>query len=93
MYTLALCLWSLCKLLYAHLRARKHSYISRSYDGLIGMFSSNEVPAVGVSIGIERVFALIEASTRARAVAAGGRVRDTYVKVCALLFCARETHA
>ena len=30
------------------------------YDGLIGMFSGKQVPAVGVSLGIERVFALIE---------------------------------
>nr|SOH55389.1 histidyl tRNA synthetase [Trichomonas tenax] len=30
------------------------------YDGLIGMFSGKPVPAVGVSLGIERIFALIE---------------------------------
>lgn len=30
------------------------------YDGLIGMFSGKQVPAVGVSLGIERIFALIE---------------------------------
>ena len=30
------------------------------YDGLIGMFTGKEVPAVGVSLGIERVFTLIE---------------------------------
>ncbi|EAY07097.1 histidyl-tRNA synthetase family protein [Trichomonas vaginalis G3] len=30
------------------------------YDGLIGMFSGRQVPAVGVSLGIERIFALIE---------------------------------
>ena len=45
------------------------------------MFSSNEVPAVGVSIGIERVFALVEASTRAAAAAAGGRVREAETAV------------
>lgn len=33
------------------------------YDGLIGMFSGRQVPAVGVSLGIERVFALIEKMT------------------------------
>ncbi|XP_015958893.1 histidine--tRNA ligase, cytoplasmic [Arachis duranensis] len=30
------------------------------YDNLIGMFGSKQVPAVGVSLGIERVFAIME---------------------------------
>lgn len=30
------------------------------YDNLVGMFSRNQVPAVGVSIGIERIFRLVE---------------------------------
>jgi len=30
------------------------------YDTLVGMFSSKSIPAVGVSIGIERVFAILE---------------------------------
>lgn len=30
------------------------------YDNLIGMFSGKQVPAVGVSLGIERVFAIME---------------------------------
>jgi histidyl-tRNA synthetase len=30
------------------------------YDGLVGMFSGKSVPAVGVSIGIERIFNLLE---------------------------------
>ena len=49
------------------------------YDGLVGMFSGADVPAVGVSIGIERVFALVEARTRAEAAAlagGAGRVRE-----------------
>jgi histidyl-tRNA synthetase len=29
------------------------------YDSLVGMFSSNPVPCVGVSIGIERVYAIL----------------------------------
>ena len=37
------------------------------YDKLVGMFSGKEVPAVGVSIGIERVFAIMEAQMRAAA--------------------------
>ena len=30
------------------------------YDGLVGMFSSKCIPAVGVSIGIERIFSILE---------------------------------
>ncbi|XP_054809554.1 histidine--tRNA ligase, cytoplasmic [Prosopis cineraria] len=30
------------------------------YDNLIGMFGSKQVPAIGVSLGIERVFAIME---------------------------------
>lgn len=30
------------------------------YDGLIGMFSGKPIPAVGASVGIERIFALLE---------------------------------
>mmetsp|Transcript_10452 Transcript_10452/g.7347 ORF Transcript_10452/g.7347 Transcript_10452/m.7347 type:complete len:94 (+) Transcript_10452:2077-2358(+) len=30
------------------------------YDTLVGMFSSKNVPCIGVSIGIERVFAILE---------------------------------
>ncbi|GAA0183220.1 aminoacyl-tRNA synthetase [Lithospermum erythrorhizon] len=30
------------------------------YDNLIGMFGSKQVPAVGISLGIERVFAIME---------------------------------
>ena len=30
------------------------------YDGLIGMFSNKQIPAVGASIGIERVFNILE---------------------------------
>ena len=30
------------------------------YDDLIGMFSNHQIPAVGGSIGIERIFTIIE---------------------------------
>ena len=30
------------------------------YDGLVGMFSGKVVPAVGVSVGIERIFSILE---------------------------------
>lgn len=34
------------------------------YDGLVGMFSGKQIPAVGVSIGIERVFAILEEKSK-----------------------------
>jgi len=51
------------------------------YDGLVGMFSGKDVPAVGVSIGIERVFAILEARMRAQAEAAGVPLRATETEV------------
>ena len=30
------------------------------YDGLVGMFSGEDVPATGASVGIERIFAILE---------------------------------
>ena len=54
--------------------------LSPRYDGLVGMFDpkGRQVPCVGVSIGIERVFSILES----RAKAAGGqgiRTIDTQV--------------
>eukprot|EP00201_Polytomella_parva_P012368 CAMPEP_0175070832 /NCGR_PEP_ID=MMETSP0052_2-20121109/18922_1 /TAXON_ID=51329 ORGANISM="Polytomella parva, Strain SAG 63-3" /NCGR_SAMPLE_ID=MMETSP0052_2 /ASSEMBLY_ACC=CAM_ASM_000194 /LENGTH=948 /DNA_ID=CAMNT_0016337967 /DNA_START=49 /DNA_END=2896 /DNA_ORIENTATION=+ len=40
------------------------------YDKLVGMFSGKDVPAVGVSIGIERVFAILEQQVKERMEAA-----------------------
>lgn len=34
------------------------------YDGLVGMFSGKQIPAIGVSIGIERVFAILEEKSK-----------------------------
>lgn len=36
------------------------------YDNLVGMFSGKQIPAVGVSVGIERVFAIMEERERAK---------------------------
>jgi len=36
------------------------------YDGLLGMFSGKHVPAVGMSIGIERILAILEQKARAQ---------------------------
>lgn len=34
------------------------------YDGLIGMFSGKNIPSVGGSIGIERIFSILEENER-----------------------------
>lgn len=44
------------------------------YDGLIGMFSGKEVPSVGGSIGIERIFNIMEKKRR-------GHVRATETQI------------
>jgi len=36
------------------------------YDNLVGMFSGKQVPAVGVSLGIERVFTIMEEKERSK---------------------------
>ncbi|RKP04079.1 hypothetical protein CXG81DRAFT_23336 [Caulochytrium protostelioides] len=51
------------------------------YDNLVGMFSNNRsVPCVGVSIGVERVFAILSRMEAAKASAAV----DTRVYVCGM---------
>lgn len=56
------------------------------YDGLVGMFSGSDVPAVGVSVGVERVFAILESRARAAAAASNGKIREseTSVLVCSV---------
>lgn len=49
------------------------------YDELIGMFSRKKVPAVGVSLGIERVFTLIE-----QKIAANLKPSETQVFICSV---------
>jgi len=51
------------------------------YDKLVGMFSGKDVPAVGVSIGIERVFAIMEAKMREAAAASGEAIRENETQV------------
>lgn len=46
------------------------------YDGLVGMFSGKAVPAVGVSVGIERIFNLLEDAERKK-----GAVRRNHTQV------------
>jgi hypothetical protein len=57
----------------------------RRYDGLVGMFGSTPVPAVGVSIGVERVFAILEAQLLARAAERGCRIRESHTQARAAL--------
>ena len=56
------------------------------YDGLVGMFSGKEVPAVGISIGIERIFTLLEEDEKRQSEARKSVVRknDTAVLVCSV---------
>lgn len=51
------------------------------YDNLVGMFSGKQVPAVGVSLGIERIFSLLEQKYKSQAEASGGRIRETKTQV------------
>ena len=38
------------------------------YDDLVGMFSGMQVPSVGMSLGIERIFAIMEEQEQAKKV-------------------------
>eukprot|EP00879_Flechtneria_rotunda_P029211 GHRR01031496.1.p1 GENE.GHRR01031496.1~~GHRR01031496.1.p1 ORF type:complete len:289 (+),score=145.89 GHRR01031496.1:29-895(+) len=51
------------------------------YDKLVGMFSGKDVPAVGVSIGIERVFTILEGQKRKQAEDSGVAIRATETQV------------
>ncbi|KAK9824587.1 hypothetical protein WJX72_011519 [[Myrmecia] bisecta] len=51
------------------------------YDNLVGMFSGRSVPAVGISIGIERIFAIMEAQERQRALDAGFKLKESDTQV------------
>ncbi|GMH38611.1 hypothetical protein BSKO_06495 [Bryopsis sp. KO-2023] len=51
------------------------------YDKLVGMFSGKDVPAVGVSIGIERVFSIMETQLRAKAEESGVPIRAAETQV------------
>jgi len=44
------------------------------YDDLIGQFAGKKIPAVGCSIGFERILAILQERTAGQAVAAGSRV-------------------
>eukprot|EP00210_Caulerpa_lentillifera_P005171 g4943.t1 len=56
------------------------------YDKLVGMFSGKDVPAVGVSIGVERVFSIMEQQVKSTAETEGTVIRtcDTQVLVASI---------
>ena len=51
------------------------------YDYLVGSFAGKDIPAVGVSIGIERVYAIIEAKLKEEAERTGVPIRSTDTQV------------
>ncbi|KAL6767539.1 TSH1 [Auxenochlorella protothecoides x Auxenochlorella symbiontica] len=51
------------------------------FDTLVGMFSGKDVPAVGVSIGIERIYNIMEEQARAQAKEEGCSIRETETEV------------
>lgn len=57
----------------------------RRYDKLVGMFSSKDVPAVGISIGIERIFNLLEdkvmAECKDESGGVTGKIKETATQV------------
>lgn len=55
--------------------------VTRRYDKLVGLFTSKDIPAVGVSIGIERVFNIMEERLRAQAAEINGMIRETETQV------------
>ena len=54
------------------------------YDGLVGQFGPKQIPSVGVSVGIERVFAVLEGKFRARAEQSSAGIRETRTQVSLL---------
>jgi len=51
------------------------------YDYLVGSFAGKDIPAVGVSIGIERVFSIIEEKLKEEAKQTGVPIRSTDTQV------------
>lgn len=45
------------------------------------MFSGKQVPAVGISLGVERIFAILEQRYRDQAKACNGKIRETKTQV------------
>lgn len=51
------------------------------------MFSGKDVPAVGVSIGIERIFAILEKRLKKRAEEEKKKIRETQTQVILSCLC------
>ena len=80
---------------FRHRRHRRNGLLVCRYDKLVGMFSSKDVPAVGVSVGIERVFNLLEdkimAVCKDESGAVCGKIRETDTEVTDLIFCLQHS--
>ena len=51
------------------------------YDELVGQFSSKTVPCVGVSVGVERVFTVLERQAMQQAEELGAGIRESRTQV------------
>lgn len=51
------------------------------YDGLVGQFSAKQIPSVGMSVGIERVFAVLEGKFKKQAEQCSASIRETRTQV------------
>lgn len=51
------------------------------YDDLVGMFCKRQVPAVGLSLGVERIFTILEQKSREEAKKTNGKIRETKTQV------------
>ena len=45
------------------------------------MFSGKQIPAVGISLGVERIFSILETRYRDQAKACNGHIRETKTQV------------
>ena len=51
------------------------------YDDLVGQFSSKSVPCVGMSVGVERIFAILERRALKQAEELGASIRESSTQV------------
>ncbi len=55
------------------------------YDDLVGMFCKRRVPAVGLSLGVERIYTILEQKSREDAKKTNGKIRETKTQVLVML--------
>lgn len=61
------------------------------YDELVGQFSSKTVPCVGVSVGVERVFTVLERQALKQAEELGAGIRESRTQVGAVSTLSRKS--